>query len=65
MTDLPTCVLDREFTARRELVWRAWTDPELLPRWYGPGAKTIVHRLDGGASRVIRPVARGRPGPGR
>ena len=46
MTDLPTYLLDREFTARRELVWRAWTDPELLPRWYGPGAKTIVHRLD-------------------
>ena len=28
------------------MVWRAWTDPELLPRWYGPGAETIIHRFD-------------------
>ena len=46
MRDLPTYVLDRRFSARRELVFRAWTDPEVLPRWYGPGAETIVHRLD-------------------
>ena len=46
MSDLPTYVLNREFAARRELVWRGWTDPEVLPRWYGPGAETIVHRLD-------------------
>ena len=46
MTDLPTYVLEREFDAPRELVWRAWTDPELLPRWYGPGAETVIHRLD-------------------
>lgn len=46
MADLPTYVLEREFAAPRELVWRAWTDAELLPRWYGPGAETIIHRLD-------------------
>ncbi len=46
MTDLPEFVLDRIFNAPRELVWRAWTDPELLPRWYGPGAETIVHKFD-------------------
>jgi uncharacterized protein YndB with AHSA1/START domain len=34
--------LDREFTitrvfdAPRELVWRAWTDPEHMSRWFGP-----------------------------
>jgi len=34
--------LDREFTitrvfdAPRELVWRAWTDPEHVSRWFGP-----------------------------
>ena len=34
--------LDREFTitrvfdAPRELVWKAWTDPELVARWFGP-----------------------------
>ncbi len=46
MSDLPTYVLERVFDAPRELVWKTWTDPELLPRWYGPGAETIVHRLD-------------------
>src|SRR5262249_19532959 len=46
MSDLPTYVLEREFAAPRELVWKAWTDPVLLPRWYGPRVETIVHRLD-------------------
>jgi uncharacterized protein YndB with AHSA1/START domain len=27
-------------------VWRIWTDPELLHRWYGPRVETIVHRLE-------------------
>jgi uncharacterized protein YndB with AHSA1/START domain len=44
--DLPTYVLERVFDAPRELVWKSWTDPELLPRWYGPNVKTIVHRLE-------------------
>ncbi len=46
MSDLPTYVLEREFDAPRELVWKTWTDPELLARWYGPKVETIVHRLD-------------------
>ncbi len=46
MSDLPTYVLERKFDAPRELVWKAWTDPELLPRWYGPRVETIVHRLE-------------------
>jgi len=46
MTDLPTYVLERVFDAPRELVWKAWTDPALLPRWYGPRVETTVHRLD-------------------
>lgn len=46
MSDLPTYVLDRTFDAPRELVWKAWTDPVLLPRWYGPGVETIIHKLD-------------------
>jgi uncharacterized protein YndB with AHSA1/START domain len=29
-------VITRIFDAPRELVWRAWTDPELAIRWYGP-----------------------------
>lgn len=46
MSDLPTYVLERTFNAPRGLVWRTWTDPELLARWYGPNVETIIHRLD-------------------
>jgi uncharacterized protein YndB with AHSA1/START domain len=46
MSDLPTYVVDRKFEASREMVWRAWTEPELLARWYGPGVDTIIHKFD-------------------
>ena len=46
MSDLPTYVLERVFDAPRELVWKTWTDPKLLQRWYGPNVETIVHRLE-------------------
>lgn len=46
MTDLPTYALDRVFDAPRALVWKTWTDPELLARWYGPNVETIIHELD-------------------
>lgn len=46
MTDLPTYVLERTFDAPRHLVWRTWTEPELLARWYGPNVETIIHKLD-------------------
>ena len=46
MSEVPTYVLERVFDAPRALVWKAWTDPELLPRWYGPKVETIVHRLE-------------------
>lgn len=46
MSDLPEYILDRVFDAPREMVWRAWTNPELLSRWYGPGIDTIIHKFD-------------------
>jgi uncharacterized protein YndB with AHSA1/START domain len=46
MTDLPTYRLERTFDAPRELVWKTWTDPALLPRWYGPMVTTITHKLE-------------------
>ncbi|GAB4517956.1 MAG: SRPBCC domain-containing protein [Parvularculaceae bacterium] len=46
MTQTPTFVLEREFDAPRELVWKTWTEPELLARWYGPGVETVIHKLD-------------------
>jgi len=53
MSDLPTYVLERVFDAPRELVWKTWTDPELLPRWYGPNVETIVHLLEPKAWRAL------------
>lgn len=29
-------VISRVFNAPRKLVWKAWTDPEHLMRWWGP-----------------------------
>lgn len=29
-------IIVREFDAPREAVWRAWTDPALFARWWGP-----------------------------
>lgn len=29
-------VITRIFDAPRELVWKAWTDPELVKKWWGP-----------------------------
>jgi uncharacterized protein YndB with AHSA1/START domain len=49
----PTWSLDREvvltrvFDAPRELVYRAWTDPEQLPRWFGPkGFSVTTYAID-------------------
>jgi uncharacterized protein YndB with AHSA1/START domain len=46
MNELPTYVLDRNFNAPPALVWKAWSDPVLFARWYGPNVETIVHHLD-------------------
>ncbi len=40
-------VFTRTFHAKRERVWEAWTDPEILKMWWGPkGFTTPVYRLD-------------------
>lgn len=46
MSDLPEYILNRTFNAPRNLVWKAWTDPDILQRWYGPGVETIIHQYD-------------------
>jgi uncharacterized protein YndB with AHSA1/START domain len=49
--------LTRMIDAPRELVFRAWTDPELLKRWFAPLPWTTSHaELDvrpGGANLVV------------
>ena len=39
-------VIDRHFDAPPALVWRAFTEKDLLARWYGPGVETVIHELD-------------------
>ena len=34
-------VIDRVFDAPRELVWKAWTDPEMMKVWSSPRGFTI------------------------
>ena len=34
-------LIERVFDAPRELVWRAWTEPEHFARWYGPDGFTL------------------------
>jgi uncharacterized protein YndB with AHSA1/START domain len=50
-------VFERTFDAPRDLVWKAFTDPELIPRWWGPhGTTTTVAEMDvrvGGAWRYV------------
>ncbi|WP_422005732.1 SRPBCC family protein [Pyruvatibacter mobilis] len=44
--DTPAYVLERTFDAPRAMVWRTWTEPALLARWYGPNVETVIHALD-------------------
>lgn len=46
MTETPELVINRTFKAPRPLVWKAWTDPDLLAQWYGPGVETVIHGYD-------------------
>jgi uncharacterized protein YndB with AHSA1/START domain len=51
-------VTERVFDAPRERVWRAFTDPALIPRWWGlRSAETVIDRLElrpGGAWRFVQ-----------
>lgn len=56
-------LITREFDAPRDLVFRAMTDPDLVPRWWGPRRyETIVDKMDvrpGGTWRFINRAADG------
>jgi uncharacterized protein YndB with AHSA1/START domain len=40
-------LIERVFDAPRELVWKAWAEPELMARWFGPkGFTTPVCKID-------------------
>jgi uncharacterized protein YndB with AHSA1/START domain len=49
-------VVERIFDAPRDLVWRAFTTPELLAQWWGRGNRLVVEELDlqpGGRWRFV------------
>jgi uncharacterized protein YndB with AHSA1/START domain len=50
-------VITRVVEAPRELVWQAWTDPKLVPQWWGPrGFTTTTHTMEvkpGGVWRFV------------
>lgn len=51
-------LMTRDFDAPRDLVFKVFTDPELVPQWWGPGQyKTVVDKMDvkeGGIWRYIQ-----------
>ena len=38
--------IERIFDAPRDLVWRAYTDPELVAQWWGRGNKLVIERME-------------------
>ena len=55
--------VEREFDAPRDRVFAAYTDPELIPQWWGPhGTTTIVDQMDVRAGGSWRFVARNEDG---
>ncbi len=51
-------VMTRIFDAPRELLFKAYTDPQIIPQWWGPkGLTTSVDKMDvrpGGAWRFVQ-----------
>ena len=51
-------VITHIFDAPLDLVWKVYTDPKLMPKWWGPrNLKTTVDRMEvktGGSWRVVQ-----------
>jgi uncharacterized protein YndB with AHSA1/START domain len=44
--DSPVLDIQRRYDAPPERVWQAWTDPQALSRWFGPGDDGSVTQAD-------------------
>ncbi len=58
LKEKPSLTLSRHYPVAPEKVWRAWTDPEAVKRWWGPGPGEPVSlaELDvrvGGRFRIV------------
>jgi len=54
----PFLVIERRFAVAPEKVWRAWTDPQAIRRWFGPGGPQPVSAAEldlrvGGRFRIV------------
>jgi uncharacterized protein YndB with AHSA1/START domain len=62
-------VFSRAFAASRELLWKAWSDPRHLHRWFGPtGFTTTTHEfafVPGGVWRFVMHAPDGTDVPNR
>lgn len=56
-------VLERRVDVPRELIWRAWTEPEHLVKWFTPAPWKTVHcEIDLKPGGIFRTVMRGPDG---
>ncbi len=63
MQDDREIIISRVFDAARSLVWRAWTDPEQIGKWWGPfGFTTTTANFDCREGGVWRFVMHGSDG---
>jgi uncharacterized protein YndB with AHSA1/START domain len=46
LAERPSLTLNRSYPVAPEKVWRAWTDPQALKRWWGPGEDDLVSVVD-------------------
>ena len=58
VAEKPFLVLNRSYPVAPEKVWRAWTDPQAVKKWWGPGPgePVSVAELDvrvGGRFRIV------------
>ena len=58
LAEKPSLTLERFYPVAPEKVWRAWTDPQALKRWFGPGGPQPVALVEldvrvGGRLRVL------------
>lgn len=65
LAERPSLTLKRFYPVAPEKVWRAWTDPQALSRWFGPGGPQPVAAAEldvrvGGRYRVFFGGADGR-----
>ena len=57
-SDKPAFALSRRYPVAPEEVWRAWTDPQAIAKWWGPGGNDPVSMVEvdvrvGGRFRMV------------